>query len=459
MLRLKIESRIAIAVLAVLGIPAVFLVPPAVTFDGPSHYFRALQVSEGTMRAERFSDRAVGGRLPESHVRFVNSMLWSSYWGPGHDFMGLGEWSRLSTRAAALRGDERVEFTNTAVYSPANYVPQALGMRMGTMISGWPLLAAWLGCLFNLAGYGALVVAALQLAPRFERGVLLLSLCPLIVFQAASPSADAVNFALPLLFIAWAWRLRHGEVERPGAELAGLFAAGIGVALLKPVLLPVVACAALLPDRCFGGRRAARLAATALLFAGALAAWYGWNRGNAGIDVAGWFDASRPPPSGQVLALEAGPLGFLSAFGHWLVRDMAPQWPDLYAYVGGWAGAATFRLNSALSLVLLVGLLACEARGGPRDGRWAGLLALVAAAVIGATALSLWIYFGTPGVPTIPGFAGRYLYLPAAALAIAASELTRGGAPRVRTALFWAALAAEIAGTAAILVPVAARSL
>src|ERR1700691_1889929 len=152
-LPLRIESRLAILFGILFGIPAVVLVPPVVTYDGPNHYLRALQVSEGHMRAERYSERAVGGTLPSNHTDFLNSLLRSYYWSPNASFMDRRQWESLSSQEEHVPGARRVEFTNTAIYSPVNYAFQALGMRLADALSPSPLLANWMGCLFNLAGY------------------------------------------------------------------------------------------------------------------------------------------------------------------------------------------------------------------------------------------------------------------------------------------------------------------
>jgi hypothetical protein len=58
----------------------------------------------------------------------------------------------------------------------------------------------------------------------------------------------------------------------------------------------------------------------------------------------------------------------------------------------------------------------------------------------------------------VPGLVGRYLFVPVLACGILWAERFHTGYPRIRSGLFWTALAANAAGLAAIIVPVAART-
>ncbi|HEY5228000.1 MAG TPA: DUF2142 domain-containing protein, partial [Opitutaceae bacterium] len=166
---LRSESWAMLVIGFVFGLAAVVFVPPFVTYDGPNHFLRALQVSRGGMRPVQFSERAVGGFLPRSHADFENTVLWNYYLRPDRTYMDRRMWEEISDQETLVAGARPVEFTNTAVYSPVNYAFQASGMWLAAGLSPSPLLANWIGCLFNLAGYLLLVVIAIECVPRFQR--------------------------------------------------------------------------------------------------------------------------------------------------------------------------------------------------------------------------------------------------------------------------------------------------
>jgi uncharacterized membrane protein len=455
---LRAESWLMLVIGFVFGLAAVVFVPPFVTFDGPNHYLRALQVSEGQIRAEAYSQRGIGGSIPHSHADFENTMLWNYYLRPGHNFMDRRQWETLSNQEAQTPGTRAVEFTNTAVYSPVNYMFQAAGMALAAGLSPAPLLANWLGCLFNLAGYLLLVVIALECLPRFRRGVLLLASSPLIVIQAASLSTDPINFALPLLVIALAWRLRTTEVGNPILEMLVLLALGILVTLLKPTLVGVLLCLPFIPARRMGCSGSAMTAGLIIYFVVVARVWLAWNGPYLDTDIARWFDPTRQPMSVHRQWLLDNPLRFAKPFFFMLRHDLVGQWPRLYGDPGDWVSAGVYSLNAGLSIVFLAGILACACWEAPVDRTWAAAMAAVALVLLVLTALAIWMAFGEVRMAFVPGLVGRYLLVPVLACAILWAERFHTGIPRLRNGLFWAALAANAVGLAAIVIPVAGRT-
>jgi uncharacterized membrane protein len=441
--------------LAALGIPAVWFVPPVVTFDGPSHFRRAQQVSEGRMTSERFSERAAGGDLPAGSCEFVDR-LWNSYWGK-RDFMNRREWARISDETASLTGTRRVEFTNTAVYSPVNYIFQALGIRLAGLAAHSPLFETRMASGFNLAGYLLLVVLAIELTPHFQRGFLLIATSPLMVVQAASVSADAINFALPLLFVAWTWRLVAAVGPPLRRDLAGVLLLALPIALLKPTAVAVLFCLLSVPTGQFGSplRRMGCLAAT-FLCAGAL--WLAWNRPNMQLDVARWFRPDHPAMAVQRQLFLEDPFRYVRALGHFLHDEFVPQWAHFYAEVGGWVSEGAAAGAMLLFPVFLAGFIGGSRWEGPTNLSWIAATTVAAAASIFMIGLTLWLSFGSAEVVTVPGFGGRYLAVAGLLAGIAWSECLHRGLPRARSFFFAAGLFANAAGLGVILAPVLLRT-
>jgi uncharacterized membrane protein len=452
--RLSIEGRLMLVVGLLVGIAAVFFEPPAVTFDGPSHYFRVLQISRGQIRSDRFSELAMGGDLPKGHIEFINT-LWNSYWGAGN-FGTISSWRALAAKCQTETTLQRVQFTNTAFYSPVNYLFQVVGMVAARFVTNSPLTMHQAACFMNVVAYVAVLVVAIELMPRFRRGLLLLVTTPFILFQAASMNGDAINVSLPMLVLALAWRLRVVQVARPRLGLALVLAIGLIVDLLKPASFATLFCLLLVPTRCFGSIRT-RVVVMGLYGCCVAALWIAWNRPYLDLDVARWFVPSMPPASIQKVRFLEDPMSFLGPFAHLVRYDLGDQWLFLYCYVGGWIPWNLFLNLRWFSNIGLAGIaLSCNWRED-LDRPWAFGMFLQAFVSLFVIAYAMWLGFASLDPTKIIYLNGRYLFTFFGCLGISFAELFHRGFTRVRSALFWAALVANIGASIAILLSIGLR--
>lgn len=439
----------------VFGGAALVIVPPLVTFDAPGHYYRGLQTERFEFRPTRYSSAGLGGRLPERYVIFGET-LWQTHWGK-RDFGNLHAWRELSARAAQAHGRRTIEFTNIAVYSPANYTFQGISMGLAALASPSPLLSHIAGCCGNLLGYLLCVVLALERAPRFERGILLFASCPLLLIQAASPSADAINFCVPLLALTSVWRLREQAGIASRAALLVPLALGVFMAWLKPTTIVLLLCLAFIPVRHFGttAKKWLVLGGVATL---AAACWWWWNHPYFDLEMARWFEPQRPSAAVMRAWFREQPAHFLPALAHALRVYWWQQWPFAFGNVGGWVDADLQRCVLPLSLALGVALLGCDSGERHRDWTWAGGILLQSMAFFTLTALTLWLAYGTPGATVVPGLSGRYLFFVYLGLALAWAEVTRGVFRPWRRPFLWLGLGANATWLTILLVATAGKT-
>ncbi len=449
---LSLESRLALLIGLFFGGWAVVVVPPVITFDGPGHFYRALQVTRGEFRAVTLAENRIGGTFAMKETAFIDG-LWTSYWQQ-HDFGTLARWAGLSRACLSRQGDRAADITNTAIESPANHLIQGLGMRFAAFFSRGPLWASQIGCLFNLLGYLSVIVATIEILPVFRRGFLLFAVSPLILIQAASLSHDAINFSLPALFIAVAWRLRVRPTPAPASVWFSVLTLGSLVALLKPVALANLACFLLVPTEVFGSVRR-RMVTLLILFGCAGALWLAWNLPYRNLDIAAAMDQARPASATalQKQWVWSHPFSFLPVFGRFLKRDLWEQWPVFFGDVGGWISPGVQKQLAWLSLVFLLGLIGAEFNRAKRDVLWAGGLFMQGCILLFGTCFVCWLALGTVGLDVVPGLGGRYLLLVYFAFFAALLPLLPAGSERLRTLFFGVGLAANVGGLLAILIP------
>lgn len=452
---LCLESRIVLLLGLLLGLFAIIVVPPICTFDGPGHYYRSLQVSRGDFRAHPTSELQLGGSFPRKHSMFVDS-VWTWYW-QHNDFGNLSRWEELSQACARERGKRTDDLTNIAIESPVNHLVQGLGIRFGELFSKGPLWPLRVGCLFNLLAYLAMVIAAIELMPAFRRGMLLFAVSPLILCQAASISHDAINFALPALFIAFAWHLRAEPKPATTKTLTFLVVLAALVALLKPVAIANLFCALIIPTSVFGSLRR-RLTCLAVLFGSAGLLWLFWNYPYLHLDIAAAMYPERQ--LGETAAHKQWaahhPLAFLPVFWRFLMADIWEQWPVFFGGVGGWISPSVQHVLSVLSVGFFVTLLGADTAGSKRDPAWSVGLLGQSLLLLFLTCLVCWLALGTPTMGVVPGLGGRYLLLVYLAFFAGLLTLLPASAKRVRTWFFYVALGVNVAGSLVILVSTAA---
>jgi len=241
--------------LIALTIGAAFIVitPPFQVSDEPNHFYRAYQISNGGILAQRQDDEW-GGELPRELVTTVEETLDDVPFHPEKkvDLSAVRQMIRFHPRKQRT---QFVNFPNTAEYSPMGYIPQVVGIWIGRIAGLSPLCLLYLGRLFNFLTSVLLCWTAIKIAPISSHALFLIILTPMSVYQAASLSPDALTNALSILTTAMVLSytfsreepLRNGDLILLGVVLAAL-------ALCKTVYFPLALLYFIIPSRLVGSR-------------------------------------------------------------------------------------------------------------------------------------------------------------------------------------------------------------
>lgn len=177
----------------------VWLTPPCQVADEYAHYFRSYQISEGQWYGIKF-DRRVGGFIPVSLLNTADAFVNMPF--QPHQKVNLDNWRQ--TWSIQLCPEQRVakDFANSGFMPPFAYLPQAAGMRLGTLFNSPPILLLYLGRLVNAAVWCLVVYLALRCTPTASWLLTALALAPMSIFQAASLSYDATINSFSFLVLA-----------------------------------------------------------------------------------------------------------------------------------------------------------------------------------------------------------------------------------------------------------------
>lgn len=184
----------------IFGILFLLITPPFQAADEYNHYYRAFQISEGQIIAQKYQNQ-VGGFLPKSLVTTTERVSVGIPFNPE----GKQKPEKIfSLFNFPLESNNRVfvAFPNTAVYSPIPYLPQIIGITFARIIGLSPILLMYVGRICNLLVWLVLGYLAIKITPICKWTFFLLALTPMSLFQAASLSADAVTNGVAFLLIA-----------------------------------------------------------------------------------------------------------------------------------------------------------------------------------------------------------------------------------------------------------------
>lgn len=285
----------------IMGLIAFVSIPVMRVPDEPAHYLRAYEVSDGHMVsiAGTTANAAAGNYLPKGllpNKLDVRKLNW-------HNF------SELSELSVDYDSRKFYGFSNTALYSPINYFPQATGIAIFRHLTDSSIALAYAARIFNWLFAGVCIFFALRLMPRFKFLLLAVMILPMSLHQFNSLSADASLLALAALYLALVLHLRDKNEGIERWELLLLYAVGIGLSLTKLVYLPLVLLAVLIPRRIFSSPKAwlFSLAGLFILTGGLNLLWL---HESAGLLVA--THKADTDPAGQMAFILSDPVGYVS---------------------------------------------------------------------------------------------------------------------------------------------------
>ena len=233
------------------GLLILSFTPPGQACDEPQHINNSYRLSMGVI-VPKTKNGTSGTDLPVSFVETEQRV--------GVDrLMVTGEGKEHPTDLASSFSIPLKAGTTTFVdsylqYPPLCYVPQAVGMTIGHVFGGPPILLIYLARLFNLLAVLIIAFLTIRITPVLKWTFFLLFLMPMTLFQSSSCSADAMTIAFSFLATAYFFRLafdkKKEKIER--ADIIGLLAISLALALIKMPYFLLVFGFFLIPWRKFG---------------------------------------------------------------------------------------------------------------------------------------------------------------------------------------------------------------
>ncbi|MED3397956.1 DUF2142 domain-containing protein [Bacillus wiedmannii] len=292
----------------------------------------------------------------------------------------------------------------TAVYTVIPYIPQAIGIKLAMIADTNIWTANILGRLVNLLAFVMMSAYALYKMPIMRRTFMFFMLAPIIMFHAASLSADAVLMGSSFIFIALVMRLWFNE-DFKKSEFVAMAVSGIVMTLCKFTYWPLLLLMLCTRVSKYGMKKNYWLFNIGIT-------------GAAGLLVAGWnifvmkyvgdgLNSGNVSATGQISYMLNHPLEalkvFIRSFDHGL-----DEWFEMYNTFG----FLSTPLKGILYLYPIVFVLIAimdQKEGIPKLDwmkKWG--LRFCSISVILLVMLSIYMTWTTVGFPYVVGIQGRY---------------------------------------------------
>ncbi|MDC0832486.1 DUF2142 domain-containing protein [Geitlerinema sp. CS-897] len=220
---LKSPQQVFTTIAIVFGVFVVFLTPPFQSPDEYLHFYRAFQIAEGHLVAERQTgdcygyskyfetEVCLGGNLPNSVLTTVRNVSSRDLRFDKTQKQNLDE--LFAVLDLPLNPQDRVfiNFKTTALHSPIPYLPQALGIAIAKAANLSPLKLMYSGRLANLAAWVGLVFLGIRWSPIHQWFLVMLALTPMSLFLASSLSLDALTNGVAFAFLGLVLRVAIGD--------------------------------------------------------------------------------------------------------------------------------------------------------------------------------------------------------------------------------------------------------
>ena len=410
------------------GLVLVFLLPPYQVADEWRHFYRAWELSSGTL---------LGSGLGDDVPRELHRLTWEteSFYGlPTREPKPWPQAGEFLGKMAGIRLDAAdsiyVSFP-TVLYAPVPYLGMTAAVGLARMLTTSPLLLMYAGRLGALALALGLTWYAIRRAPFAKWAFFLMAMTPVIAFQRAGMSADSFINGLAMLHVALVMELAC--VPDRKVKPADLFRLGIvtlALCLCKQAYLFLPLLHFVIPGDRFARPSDRRIVRYWLPLLGWVAAvWWASTvmRENYEPMLQG-TDAM-----GQFRWIMVHPLPYLGVLNHdFLVHGRQ----YLHELIGtlGWldlpAPEWLVLVHTAALVVVTVGDGAFREWLTPFPRSWATLILVVSVCFVW-TLMYLW--WAPVGAPALSGMQGRYFapFLPLLSLIIASSR--RAGAEFTKT--------------------------
>lgn len=232
------EERLFRYVIPLMAIIMMIFMPFGRAHDELRHFTRSYEISKGNILSD-VSDGKVQSELPKAISNLYDEIGWRDI-----------KYNDLKDRLKKQITEEtnKTDMKYTAVYSPIQYLPQALGICIANIFTDNVFIIAYSARIFNMIFAVLLIYLAIKIIPFGKRIILILCMIPITLESISSISPDAMTIAVSLLFVAYVLKIsKEQDYKINLKDKILLLIMAILIAFCKIVYLPLIGIVLIIP--------------------------------------------------------------------------------------------------------------------------------------------------------------------------------------------------------------------
>lgn len=233
----------------ILGITYVFVAPVFTQSDESFHFIRAYQISKGNFISPYDQNGNSYDEFPKSiyKVLYDDDDIFPEYKNYSDSY---NESKIKLQKNHTISSDVRA-----SNYVFLNYLPHAIGIKIGILLNFSPYTIGLLGRITNMFVCILIISISLKIIPICKKSLAILLLCPSVIAYISSLSADGLIIATALLLISYIVKFIYEKTKLNWKYYLILLLIVAFVSTCKAAYLPIIGILIFIPCDCFKNKR------------------------------------------------------------------------------------------------------------------------------------------------------------------------------------------------------------
>lgn len=232
------EEHLFLMIAPIVCIFFMLVMPTFKSHDEYYHWLKAYEVSEGNLMTP-IKDGIQGSIMPDSVAEVFPSDWIHMTYSDAKEILNV----KLNEEEQGILNPE-----TAAVYSFVQYVPQAIGICIGRLVTDNVYIITYAGRAINMMFAILILYLAIKITPFGKKLLLIPAMIPIAIEGFTSLSPDAMTISISFLYIAYILYLAFGNKEKVKIkDKAILLLLSIIIALCKIVYIPLVMLILIIP--------------------------------------------------------------------------------------------------------------------------------------------------------------------------------------------------------------------